>query len=345
MNVERWCETASGRQHMNRFNRSTGCFESLTGRVHAGVPPSGTFCDRLCFSGIQCECFFTLQQDQQHKYDYWWAAHSDVCLRLSEVSTQQTLVLVLVLCLLSVTLCSWSKVHFPSSSSQQSAEQNLEVRSGSLLQSGGSAGVKTNQLFNPTSYKVVSDLCPHWYPDQSRTWWDWRFGSAPDWRLWAAPNYPEQNRCFTSIYPTGDEGPVSGDSWWAAASHVGFNVPSHEHWWFISRWSAAALGSPRSRETNMLNSFCPSLTHSRGPLWREPMRPQRVSSTVNKVKWKRNDVWILRRELRNIRLTRTAGGVCPPSRHWKRTFSSSQLTVAAKHGSVTPELWLGQTWS
>ena len=271
--------------------------------------------------------------------------HTVTCLRLSEVSTQQTLVLVLVLCLLSVTLCSWSKVHFPSSSSQQSAEQNLEVRSGSLLQSGGSAGVKTNQLFNPTSYKVVSDLCPHWYLDQSRTWWDWRFGSAPDWRLWAAPNYPEQNRCFTSIYPTGDEGPVSGDSWWAAASHVGFNVPSHEHWWFISRWSAAALGSPRSRETNMLNSFCPSLTHSRGPLWREPMRPQRVSSTVNKVKWKRNDVWILRRELRNIRLTRTAGGVCPPSRHWKRTFSSSQLTVAAKHGSVTPELWLGQTWS
>ena len=32
--------------------------------------------------------------------------HTVTCLRLSEVSTQQTLVLVLVLCLLSVTLCS-----------------------------------------------------------------------------------------------------------------------------------------------------------------------------------------------------------------------------------------------
>ena len=38
------------------------------------------------------------------------------------------------------------------------AEQNLEVRSGSLLQSGWSTGLKRNQLFNPTSHKVV---CVH----------------------------------------------------------------------------------------------------------------------------------------------------------------------------------------
>ena len=49
-----------------------------------------------------------------------WSQHSAQTLVL-------VLVQVLVLCLLSVTLCIWSKVHFPSSSSQQSAEQNLEV--------------------------------------------------------------------------------------------------------------------------------------------------------------------------------------------------------------------------
>ena len=64
---------------------------------------------------------------------------------------------------LSPTLRLWSEVRFPSSSSQQNrTEQNLEVHSGSLLQSGWSTGVKRIHLFNLTSYKVSELCCCRW---------------------------------------------------------------------------------------------------------------------------------------------------------------------------------------
>ena len=70
------------------------------------------------------------------------------------------------------TLRSWSKIHFPSSTSQQSEPKHttIEVTSGSLLQSGWSTRVKINHLFNPTSYKVICELCFYqWISlDQSR---------------------------------------------------------------------------------------------------------------------------------------------------------------------------------
>ena len=58
-------------------------------------------------------------------------------------------------------VCKDSSVHFPSSSSQQSTEQNhptVEVTSESLLQSGWSTEVKRNHLFNPTYLEVISEL-------------------------------------------------------------------------------------------------------------------------------------------------------------------------------------------
>ena len=56
-----------------------------------------------------------------------------------------------------VTFMKWSPVPLQ----LQSAEQNLEVRSRSLLQSGWSTGGKRNELFNPTSYKDISELWSH----------------------------------------------------------------------------------------------------------------------------------------------------------------------------------------
>ena len=72
--------------------------------------------------------------------------HSAPTVRLRHCRSEETLVLVLVLSLLCVMLCSWGKVHFPSSSSQQSTDQNLEVSSRSLLQSGWSTGVKRDHF-------------------------------------------------------------------------------------------------------------------------------------------------------------------------------------------------------
>ena len=70
--------------------------------------------------------------------------HSAPTVRLRHCRSEETLVL--VLSLLCVMLCSWGKVHFPSSSSQQSTDQNLEVSSRSLLQSGWSTGVKRDHF-------------------------------------------------------------------------------------------------------------------------------------------------------------------------------------------------------
>ena len=93
----------------------------------------------------------------------------------TDLSTQHRLWLWFWFSLSSVTLHSWSKVHFPSSSSQQSAEQNLEVRSGSLLQSGWSTEWREVTKSSLSSAAVGSE------PDEPPgVYSSSRSGSAPD---------------------------------------------------------------------------------------------------------------------------------------------------------------------
>ena len=78
----------------------------------------------------------------------------------------EVLVLVLVLCLLSVTLSSWSQVHFLFSSSQQSAEQNRTRRS--------ALGNCCSQADQQSEDKLQSPLWALLPSDPIRTWHDSR---------------------------------------------------------------------------------------------------------------------------------------------------------------------------
>lgn len=82
--------------------------------------------------------------------------------------------------------------------------------------------------------------------------------------------------------------------------------------------------------------ICPSLTHSRGSLCLGPMRPQRVSTTVNMTR-KRNDVLILRGEKQE----QTLESVHHPDTERERSPHSSLHL----QNTLTPELCVRQTWS